>query len=127
MRELGTLKALGWTQRLVVRQVVGESLAQGIVGGLLGVVLGVVATAGIVGAFGGDADRALRRAAARRVRPRRARPRAATRVITLHAPISVELLVLGFLLAIIGGLIAGAAGALRAARLRPADALRTVE
>ena len=40
VRELGTLKALGWTQRLVVRQVVGESLAQGILGGLLGVVLG---------------------------------------------------------------------------------------
>ena len=29
VRELGTLKALGWTQWLVVRQVVGESLAQG--------------------------------------------------------------------------------------------------
>src|SRR5213079_1423276 len=43
VRELGTLKALGWTQRLVVRQVVGESLAQGIVGGLLGIALGVVA------------------------------------------------------------------------------------
>ena len=36
VRELGTLKALGWTQGLVVRQVVGESLAQGVVGGLLG-------------------------------------------------------------------------------------------
>ena len=28
VRELGTLKAIGWTQSLVVRQVVGESLAQ---------------------------------------------------------------------------------------------------
>ncbi len=27
VRELGTLKALGWTQRMVVRQVVGESFA----------------------------------------------------------------------------------------------------
>ena len=34
VRELGTLKALGWTQWLVVRQVVGESLAQGVLGGL---------------------------------------------------------------------------------------------
>ena len=34
VRELGTLKALGWTQRMVVRQITGESLAQGILGGL---------------------------------------------------------------------------------------------
>jgi ABC-type antimicrobial peptide transport system permease subunit len=34
---------------------------------------------------------------------------------------------MGFSLAILGGLLAGAAAALRAARLRPADALRTVE
>ena len=40
VRELGTLKALGWTQWQVVRQVMGESLAQGVLGGLLGVVLG---------------------------------------------------------------------------------------
>ena len=42
VRELGTLKALGWTQWLVVRQVMGESLAQGVLGGLIGVVLALV-------------------------------------------------------------------------------------
>jgi putative ABC transport system permease protein len=36
-------------------------------------------------------------------------------------------LLVGLGLALAGGLIAGGAGALRAARLRPADALRTVE
>ena len=36
VRELGTLKALGWTQRRVVRQIAGESLAQGILGGIVG-------------------------------------------------------------------------------------------
>ena len=71
VRELGTLKALGWTQWLVVRQVVGESLAQGIGGGLLGVALG------ILGALDRrrvrrDADRA--QLDGRRVRLRRARP-----------------------------------------------------
>src|SRR5207302_9430530 len=41
VRELGTLKALGWRQALVVRQVTGESLAQGLLGGVVGVALGV--------------------------------------------------------------------------------------
>ena len=41
IRELGTLKALGWSQWLVVRQVTGESVTQGLLGGAVGVVLGV--------------------------------------------------------------------------------------
>jgi cell division protein FtsX len=45
VRELGTLKALGWTQGQVVRQVVGESLAQGVAGGVLGVACRVAAIA----------------------------------------------------------------------------------
>ena len=36
VRELGTLKALGWTQRKVVRQIAGESLATGVLGGVVG-------------------------------------------------------------------------------------------
>jgi ABC-type antimicrobial peptide transport system permease subunit len=127
VRELGTLKALGWTQASVVRQVVGESLAQGLAGGLLGVGLGVgiaaaigafgptlsasSSTGGTAGAFG------LGEIAARTV----------TDQIALTAPIAATALLAGLGVALAGGLLAGAAGALRAARLRPADALRTVE
>jgi ABC-type antimicrobial peptide transport system permease subunit len=127
VRELGTLKALGWTQRVVVRQVVGESLAQGVAGGLLGVALGVAAAAAI-GAFGptltassttgGGSDAfGLGQITARTV----------TGDVALTAPIAMNVLLVGFGLALAGGLLAGAAGAFRAARLRPADALRTVE
>jgi ABC-type antimicrobial peptide transport system permease subunit len=122
-RELGTLRALGWSKRLVVRQIVGESLVQGIAGGLVGVVLGIV-VAQVFDVFaptltasstaGGSQVLGL---AARTVRTG----------VTLKAPLDVALLLLGFGLALAGGLIAGAAGALRAARLRPADALRAVE
>jgi putative ABC transport system permease protein len=127
VRELGTLKALGWTQRQVVRQVVGESLAQGVAGGVLGVVIGIAAVAAI-GAFaptlaarsstgGGGGAFGLGALNARTV----------TDHVALTAPIAVTVLLVGLGLALAGGLIAGGAGALRAARLRPADALRTVE
>ena len=127
VRELGTLKALGWTQWLVVRQVMGESLAQGVLGGLVGVVLGIAATLAI-GAFGptltassstggGDGFFGLGQVTARTVSDQ----------VALSAPLATGVLLLGFLLAVLGGLMAGAAGAYRASRLRPADALRQVE
>ncbi len=40
VREFGTLKALGWTSRRVVGQVVGEALVIGLIGGVVGVGLG---------------------------------------------------------------------------------------
>ena len=51
----------------------------------------------------------------------------ASRTVSLSAPAELSILAAGFGLALLGGLLAGAAGALRAARLRPADALRAVE
>ena len=128
VRELGTLKALGWTQWKVVRQVAGESLATGVLGGLLGIALGLFgvllidafgpnltahSTTGVSSALLGDLASATERTA--------------TSTVSLNAPVAPTVLVIGFALALLGGLIAGTAGALRAARLRPADALRQVE
>ena len=65
VREIGTLKAIGWKQRIVVRQILGESLAQGVAGGLIGIVLGLAAVA----AIGAGGPRSL-------PRPRRQRRKA---------------------------------------------------
>ena len=127
VRELGTLKALGWTQGLVVRQVVGESLTQGLAGGLIGVVLGV-GIAAAIGAFGptltasshtggGDSFFGLGAISSRTV----------SDTVSLTTTATPSMVIIGLGVAILGGLVAGGAGALRAARLRPADALRQVE
>ena len=125
VRELGTLKALGWTQGKVVRQVAGESLAQGVLGGILGVALGVTATL-LVGGFGPTLTASSTTAAGTIFGVEQA-ARTTSDAVSLSAPVGFPILLGGFLLAVLGGLLAGAAGALRAARLRPADALRTVE
>ena len=125
VRELGTLKALGWTQRMVVRQIAGESLAQGAAGGLIGIVLGVVAALAI-SAFGPTLTASATTGGGGALLGVDT-VRTATSAVSLTAPVGVTVLLLGFALALLGGLIAGAAGALRAARLRPADALRQME
>jgi ABC-type antimicrobial peptide transport system permease subunit len=127
IRELGTLKALGWRRWLVVRQVASESLVQGALGGLLGAAIGV-AGAAIVDAMGPTLEASVQQPASGGSGPfgQGAVTTGSTDVV-LGAPIDVALLALAIGLAIVGGLLAGAAGGLRAARLRPADALRSAE
>jgi ABC-type antimicrobial peptide transport system permease subunit len=142
IRELGTLKALGWRQRQVVRQVTGESLAQSILGGALGAALGIGGAA-LITAIGPQLEASV-------AGPAAAGPSAGpgpgpgggpglvgtfgqgqiasgTTHVALSAPVGVQLLLLAIGLALAGGLIAGAVGGLRAARLRPADALRHID
>ena len=126
VRELGTLKALGWTQRMVVRQIAGESLATGVLGGVFGLVLGVIVALGI-DAFGPTLSASSTSGGGDLLGLGTGVARTATSSVSLSAPIGVTVLAIGFGLALLGGLIAGTAGALRAARLRPADALRQVD
>jgi ABC-type antimicrobial peptide transport system permease subunit len=150
IREFGTLKALGWRSRRVIGQVVGESLVQGLVGGVVGIGLGflgaflvstfaptlsaTVATAtgagrgggqgagGFAGGPGGGEGGGGFGGAG-------AAARTAANAVAVHltAPITLTAIALAVGLAIAGGLIAGAFGGWRAARMRPADALRRLE
>jgi putative ABC transport system permease protein len=149
-RELGTLKAIGWSRNRVVGQVAGESVVQGLIGGAVGLALGALAVwavnlAGITlsgasgggftmggpmgqappagatvqgdaapsGAFGDRSD-ALADAAGNAVD------------IVLQAPVSLWIVLAAVGLAVLGGLLAGVVGGQRAAKLRPAEALRSL-
>jgi ABC-type antimicrobial peptide transport system permease subunit len=127
IRELGTLKALGWRQRLVVRQVSGESVVQGALGGLLGAAIGI-AGAAIIDAVGPTLEASVEEQRSAGFGPfGQGNVSAGSTDVVLGAPVDPGLLLLAIGLAIAGGLLAGAAGGLRAARLRPAQALRSTE
>ena len=127
IRELGTLKALGWRQRLVVRQVSGESLVQGALGGVFGAAIGIGGAA-IIDAIGPTLEASVEDQSNGGFGPfGQGNVAAGSTEVILGAPVDVGLLVLAVGLALLGGLLAGAAGGLRAARLRPAEALRSAE
>jgi putative ABC transport system permease protein len=136
--EFGTLKAIGWRTRRIVAQVLGESVVMGVVGAAVGVGLGFAGAAiiskvapklpalipgssgggsfqsqtasggpgGVAHVIGGTPDRTI--------------------PVALHPSITVGVIVLAIILAVAGGLLAGAFGSWRIARLRPVDALSQV-
>ena len=135
VRELGTLKAIGWSQSRVVRQVTAESVAQGLFGGAVGA---AIAAAGIAvfNALGITLQASVAAAEQAAGGPEFGPPGAfglgtastvsgATEIV-LRAPFDLNVVVVAIGLALLGGLVAGAAGGLRAARLRPAQAFQTV-
>ena len=130
VREFGTLKAMGWRSRRIIRQVMGEALVIGVIGGAAGVGIGYGAAALVealappltattatgAGGPGGAGGRFARAASS-----------AHTVSVHLTAPVTLSAVALAVVLAIAGGLIAGSLGGWRAVRLRPAAALARVE
>lgn len=136
VREFGTLKALGWPTRRIIAQVMSESVTLGVTGGVAGASLGYAAAA-LVSATAPAVSATLSTAAAPSSttsgidgignQVRAAVHAARTVAVHLTAPVSAGSLALAFLLAVAGGLTAGALGSWRAARLRPAAALARVD
>jgi ABC-type lipoprotein release transport system permease subunit len=152
-RELGTLKAIGWSSRRIVGQVMGESVITGLIGGLFGMVLGLaalvainaagpsvsatVSRGGIFGGFGGNGGGgggfgqrsggfgSMMSGQGSPFGGRLGGSQNAMNLV-LHANIEPWMLVAAIGFALLGGLLAGAIGGLRAAKLSPAQALRSL-
>lgn len=162
-RELGTLKAIGWSGGRVVREVFAETLAQAAIGGIAGLLIGVGAVFAVnaahvsldasgqtttrfaapAGAFGGGGgESGFGQGAPGGEGSQQGAPGGSqtggtaagsssssdqTIQTTLTAQVSPAALGLGFGAALVGGAVAGLAGAARSTRLRPAAALRAIE
>jgi ABC-type antimicrobial peptide transport system permease subunit len=127
VREIGTLRAVGWSRRRVVRQILTETTGIGLLGAALGLALGIAVCAA-VGAFGPSlasttSGSALSASVASGLF-HQATQGATSSTIQLTAPINASTILLGVLFALVGGLVAGLSGGWRAARLSPASALQ---
>jgi ABC-type antimicrobial peptide transport system permease subunit len=135
-REIGTLKAIGWSKFAVIRQILSENIVLGVMGAMVGVGLGVTAIAilnhydisftasveslnssgGMFG-FGG---------------PRMNQSQAQT-VSTVDTSVALDIgysylvILLGSLVALLGALVSGFFAALKVSRLKPQVALRNLE
>jgi ABC-type antimicrobial peptide transport system permease subunit len=134
VREFGTLKAIGWRSRRIVRQVMGESLVIGIAGGAAGVALGFGGAALIdklapklSAVEGPSLPTAAGTAVLGKLSQQLSSASTHTVYVTLTAPVTLSAIGLAVALALAGGLLAGMFGGWRAARLRPAAALAKVE
>lgn len=100
--DIGILKAIGWSARSLVSQVLTESFIYAVIGGLAGCILAIL----IYAIF----------------------PVSSWLGLTESSVFSIDLVVLvsGFILTIVAGALAGTIAALMSLRLKPADILRKI-
>lgn len=132
VRELGTLKALGWNSRRIIAQILAEAAATGILGAVAGIAIGIGGAA-IISALAPQLTATVAQnpgsAPAQGVTinggtlHQSTLPNAAhTVAVHMHAPVHPAVIALATALALAGALIAGSLAAWRATRLSPAEA-----
>ena len=101
-RDIGILKAIGWTDGDVVIQIFFESIIQAFIGGLIGCIISPLIFMIVPAKF------------------------IVSTATSSYISISPIIMLIGLALAIIGGIMAGVFSALSTARHRPADTLRSI-
>lgn len=140
VREFGTLKAIGWRSSRVTLQIMGEALAGALIGGVVGIALGYAGVAAVnafapaltatmnqggfpgFGGPGGNMRPGTTDAAGGA-----AATDANAMSLALHSTVDLNVILLAIGISILGGLLAGIFGGIRATRLSPASALKSLE
>jgi len=129
VREIGSLRAMGWGRGLVVRQIMAETLGMSVLGAALGVAIG----AGICALIGSLGPKLAATTSGVSVGAssvgsifNQSAQSSVAQSVQLTAPLNLSIILLGICAALLGGLIAGGVGGWRAARLAPASALRDI-
>ncbi len=129
-REIGTLKAIGWSNFKVVRQIVSESVFIGLLGAVVGVGLGLAAIY-IFNSSGISLDAIID--TSRTAKNLMGKYSSSSEITAIQTSVdlvispSLDVLLTGGLVAMMGSLVAGFLTALKVSRLRPQVALRNLE
>lgn len=128
-REIGTLKAIGWSNRIVVRQILMESIVLGVIGALLGVGLGLLSIT-ILNNFDISFSAEFAKSNIESVGKMMGIGGASsptTASFDLKVTYTNTILLIGSLLAIAGSILAGIIAAYKSSRMKPSEALRHLE
>jgi putative ABC transport system permease protein len=118
--EIGILKAVGWTEKDVQKQLMGEVLVQSLLGGILGVMAGYV-----IAYFLGFLSISIPAPWEMNLMPAFAKDtEAASQVVRLPVSVSAGLTATSLALSLIAGGLASYFMGRRTARMKPADILR---
>jgi ABC-type antimicrobial peptide transport system permease subunit len=129
VKEIGTLRAVGWSRRRVIAQLVVETVGIGAVGAVIGMLMGALMAAAIthyapaLDAYATTAGGGSSLAKLAGVHPVAVET---TMHIRIVASVSSVSLLYGAALALGGALLAGVIGGWRAASLTPSVALRSI-
>ena len=127
VREIGTLRAIGWRKGRIVRQIMAETVVIGLLGAVAGIAVGV-GVAAAVNMFGPSLSSTTSGLSVGASTAgnlfHQSTSTSSSQTIHLQAIITATTVLLGVACALLGGILAGALGGWRAARLSPAVALR---
>ena len=129
VREIGTLRAVGWSRRRVTGQLMLETLGIGAVGALIGIAMGVALSAGVThvvppltadtgSSAGNSSTLGTLVGVAHNLKV------GSTVHVPIIATVAPASIAAGIALALVGGLLAGLVGGWRASSLTPSVALR---